>query len=118
MTKEIAQEIIKILKNTGGFVAEQAPDVVNQYLTFQIKMTSIYLGISGFICTVILVFFLIWIVLSIKDKWYDDISTFTIAGTFINLIPFFWFLCELRSYIMIRTAPKVFVLEWLKTFTS
>lgn len=116
MTKELAKEIVEILKSTKSLVTEQMPDVVSQYIVAQSSIASMYIWIFGTISVILLIAFIIYIGLKISDNDTEMLVPTILLFSLIFSIPFITCLYNIQTNIMIKTAPKAFILEWLSNF--
>jgi len=118
MTKELAQQIVDILKGSKDFATEQMPDVVQQYLHF-----------SHVVRPIALVFCIIMLSICIKVciglRNVDDIDDMKLREAlkmFFCAVGAFSFsvalIVEINANIMLFLTPKVYVLEWLKGFIN
>jgi hypothetical protein len=115
---ESTTQIIEWMEQAGGFVAEQAPDVVQQFLAWKFYANCAWGATFALVflaLTALGIFCFVADERSHKSGYYDE--AFASAGTFS------WF-CALGSLIIsvffwvavakIQVAPKLVVLEYLR----
>jgi len=113
----ILTQIATSVGELKDYSVEQLPEIVQQYITYGIWSSSIYLGTS-------IVSLIICSILSYKgirnyNKWGAEavgvVLGFSLALGFISIFAFFDYLHKL---ILIITAPKVWFILELKNLIS
>lgn len=116
--KELATELLKIVKNTKDFVVEQAPDVVRQLVQWKIyENTLCILFAGGFIAMCV------WALLKLKAKveakdsrydWNDPECGMPAIMLIIGGLTLTVWLCDSAfELVKVGFAPKIFLLEYL-----
>ncbi len=116
-------EMTSILKSTKGFVLEQAPDIFNQILAYNL-ISSIVL-----ICICILVLLIVGLSIYFSYKHYlkskatyksytVDYMAMHMFVMIITIVSFFSISTSIFEIIKIKTAPKIYLLEYFSSVTK
>lgn len=109
MKEEIVKELMKWMMESKEFVIGQAPDYIQQLLTY--KTTVCYLLIGMFVFFILLGITLI--LLSLKYIKVNGMEVCFVIGVFMLLVSFVLVVSPINNIIKIKKAPKVFVMEHL-----
>ena len=121
VTSETLQIINGWLKATGELVKEQAPEVVRQILSYELYSSILWMAIP-FVIIVACVF--IWVKVSVTiEKDQSSFSSdaalnmfFYILITVIIIISVFIFASNTMDLLKVITAPKLVILEYIKSY--
>lgn len=111
MSEELIKEIMDILKSTRGFVLEQAPDVVQQWLTYSHTMSTVW----GWSLLILAILIIVPIVVNGVDNYFDG------GHLFASIVPLLLVVFSIANFAeayKIRVAPKVVMLEKLSDLTT
>lgn len=113
---ELMVQIINQVKNTGDFVVEQMPDVVQQLLTYQYYSTVCFL-IFGIVLLFISCFsFYKMSILNRQSLRDPDIIPYVIAflmiGIISALIGIVNVCCNIDPLLKLTFAPKIYLIEY------
>jgi hypothetical protein len=113
---ELMVQIINQVKNTGDFVIEQMPDVVQQILTYQYYSTLCFL-IFGIVLLLISLFSFYKVrQLDKKSLGNPDVIPYIIAflmiGIMSGLVGIFNVCDNIDPLIKLTFAPKIYLIEY------
>lgn len=110
LTKELATELLNIIQGTKSFVLEQAPDIIQQMIRWEIA--AAVLGISlGLLCIIIAT------IVILKTRHHEDgfmhhpvpgLGVFTLCISSIPLI-----VINTYNLTFVVYAPKLFIIKEL-----
>lgn len=110
---ETALELIKIIKSTQSFVADQAPDVARQMLLRGAFDAWMYLGLGLlFFGIVVVILFLVYREYKKSDDIYD-IRGGSILALMLLIVTVVLACSNVSTLYKIKYAPKVYLLEEL-----
>lgn len=108
ITKQLAQEMLDILKSTKNFVLEQAPDLIRQLCV--LKMWELALtAILGFVILTLT----LWATVAAWKKLEDYERPLLMLMGFPGVFGAVMFCCGIMNFIKITVAPKIFLIEYL-----
>jgi hypothetical protein len=100
--KELAQELITLLKSTKDFVVEQAPDIARQILAWELYTSMVWAAIC-----------VLAIVLCVFSMCNSDDEGVIGGGFFVTLVSLICFGIQISDIIKVKVAPKIFLLDYL-----
>ena len=111
-TQKLVEKMIQYLEMAEGFVKTEAPDLIQQYLTYEAWASerTMYIGIAMIVIGVIAIYLCIALY-EFNEGASIAIGIFSTGLLFVGLIiaP-----CEYFNLKKIEMAPKVVVLDYLK----
>lgn len=114
----ILTQIATSVGEQKDYSVEQLPEIAQQYITYGIWSSSIYMGIS-FVSLIICLILFYKAIRSDFDKWSGEavasLLGFSIAIGIINIFTIF---NKLHNLILVTTAPKVWFILELKNLIS
>lgn len=111
--KDFAKELLATLKSTKEFVIEQAPDVVQQLIAYNIAEASLYLALGAAFMVSGFIFYIKGAKAHSKSANADDfMPQYLTAGTlgFVGGCMAVGTSLDLAKLIL---APKIFLIEYL-----
>lgn len=114
MKEKLTEEILAILKDTRGFVTEQAPDVIQQMLASHFFEYVVW-GILSAVVALALTMVLVWY-LRRKPERYSDGDLKGLFGSFLAagiLGATIAVICNLGSAYQLKSYPKAYLVEQL-----
>lgn len=118
MSEELINRLFEYLQKTEGFIYEQAPDFIQQLLTYKRLSTIIDVVLLSLIGSVALFFSLY----CIFNPWLDKYGERNIGSQLCCFLPFFLVficfgqvLCDITTLIKLYFAPKVYLLEYFRS---
>jgi hypothetical protein len=116
MNEQLIEKLISYLEKSETFVYEQAPDFIQQLLSYE-KVSSI---VGTFIFSVIIIFCVCLALYHIFNPDFERNELRTMGNQMLCFMPFLVamislapFCSCLSTWIKINMAPKVFLLEYL-----
>lgn len=112
-------QIIAWLESGAGFIQKEMP----LYIEELIRYKAIYLSINFFISLGVIIISSIVICSFTKKishlERYDDRTDFFISGciiaSFVAIVAFIVFICFFDPFLKIHIAPRVYLIDYLKT---
>lgn len=124
---DVINKSVSSIEKGAEFLAGQLPDIAEQYLRWQF-MKNLF---EAFLAVILIVVFFVSVFLSVKytknnKKNYDSLYyesggmfPWMVVGIF-SFIQFMviwpWFYHSCSTMIQIYVAPKVYLIEWAKSF--
>lgn len=107
MNEKVLEKLLSWAQSAEIFVAEQAPQVVQELLTYHL-----YVNIIGCVVSLLFAVLIILLILKLYEKTYDEFLTFLIGATLI--IPLGTTTVSISEIMKIKLAPKVFVIDYIR----
>lgn len=121
----LMERVVSSVDTTTEFLSAQLPDVIVQLLTFY----SIWHGIFAFLLVAPALYHVIWMRFYFKvQRDYkhgrrnarpttDGEDLRAVFGSFAAVILLFVFTLQLKSFIMVMVAPKLYLIEYMRGLT-
>ncbi len=111
--KDLAKELLTMLKSTKEFVIEQAPDVVQQLIAYSTVESSICLFVSLVIVVVGASLIRSGLKSLKKDKYDDFAMICVVAGSISGVVGLTAITINSMALAKVLVAPKIFLIEYL-----
>ena len=113
----ILTQIATSVGELKDYSVEQLPDIAQQYITYGIWSSSIYVGIS--FVSLIICSILLNKVIRNSNKWNAEVvGALGCGSSALGFISIFTFFDNLHKLILVTTAPKVWFILELKNLIS
>lgn len=107
---ELIGYLTDTIKSSGEYIKETAPEFINELVAYEVMTSWIFIWISGFV----------WLICSISfiatlckcDSEDMGVCGFFFGVGLVSLIPL---VINIFDLIKISVAPKLFILDYLKT---
>lgn len=106
---ELIEYLTDTIKSTGGFIQEQAPDIISQLIDYKVMLYTNCLWIFGIISAILLFIGILNIIFSEYNK---EVGVMLLV---ISIIPIIVTTSNYIALLKISIAPKVYILDYLKT---
>ncbi len=111
VTGEALKEVLETIKQSKGFVLEQAPDLAKE-VVLNAKVSALYnLLVSLFFMALTGSYLIHLAGIEGEIKGYQ--FGLMVASIIVGIISSFGFLCTIESIISLVTAPKMYILKEL-----
>lgn len=107
MKDELISELLSYVKGTKDFILEQAPDIFNQIIKFEL-IKSIFFGV--FFGALSIFCILLFKANFEEDETNDFLFVISLIG---GLISFIIFICSIYDLIFVLCAPKYYLIKLL-----
>ena len=112
---ELLKKLLQYLEQTENFVAEQAPDIIQQFLSFQAWEAKMYFVIWTVVTITLIIAVLLGVFWMIKKRAesFDVFMTLLTTSALVSVVSIgIW--CNLAKLKKIELAPKVVALEYVR----
>ncbi len=103
--KKVVEALVEVIKQTANFAAVQLPDIAQQAVAQEVATCWVWIIAAGFVFFLMLVLLMVSI---FKDK-ADDLGPPALIFMLCTM-PFLFY--NVRDLVRVKTAPKIYVLEY------